>query len=138
MSRVRSPARGRPHVVDNTSTDPGTVDAAISAHGHYLYVQTGANGIVDEFRINRDGSLTPIGSVIGFRRGRRRRHRRRLAGGFAPTGAFGACPLPLGIARLRYEPGAATSPWRRRGRRKRTNAHGECVRPHARLTGPLG
>ena len=50
-------------VLGNTGTDPGSVDAAISAHGHYLYVQTGANGIVDEFRINGDGSLSPIGSV---------------------------------------------------------------------------
>ena len=50
-------------VLGNTGTDPGSVDAAISAHSHYLYAQTGANGIVDEFRINGDGSLTPIGSV---------------------------------------------------------------------------
>ena len=44
-----------------TSTDPGTVDA--SAVGRFLYVQTGQNGIVDEFHINADGSLTEIGSV---------------------------------------------------------------------------
>jgi 6-phosphogluconolactonase (cycloisomerase 2 family) len=46
-----------------TATDPGTVDAAASADGHFLYVQTGANGIVDEFQVNSDGSLTSIGSV---------------------------------------------------------------------------
>jgi hypothetical protein len=46
----------------NTSTDPGTVDAAVSADGHHLYVQTGVNGIVDEFDVNGDGSLSPIGS----------------------------------------------------------------------------
>jgi len=39
------------------------VDAASSAYGDFLYVQAGANGIVDEFRVNGDGSLTPIGSV---------------------------------------------------------------------------
>lgn len=44
-----------------TSTDPGTVDA--SAAGRFLYVQTGANGIVDEFQVNANGSLTEIGSV---------------------------------------------------------------------------
>ncbi|MGH1549694.1 lactonase family protein [Leifsonia poae] len=49
--------------VSLTATDPGTVDAASSPDGHYLYVQTGANGIVDEFRVNPDGSLTAIGSV---------------------------------------------------------------------------
>jgi 6-phosphogluconolactonase (cycloisomerase 2 family) len=47
----------------NTATDPGTIDAAASSNGRYLYVQTGANGIVDEYRIQRDGSLTAIGSV---------------------------------------------------------------------------
>ena len=44
-----------------TSTDPGTVDA--SAVGQFLYVQTGQNGIVDEFHIDANGSLTEIGSV---------------------------------------------------------------------------
>ncbi|HEY3953721.1 MAG TPA: hypothetical protein VGM53_10115 [Streptosporangiaceae bacterium] len=45
-----------------TTTDPGTVDAAASPHGRYLYVQTGGNGIVDEFSVS-GGSLTQIGSV---------------------------------------------------------------------------
>ena len=47
----------------NTTTDPGTIDAAISRDGRDLYVQTGANGIVDEFAIGANGSLTSIGSV---------------------------------------------------------------------------
>lgn len=47
----------------NTATDPGTVDAAASSDGASLYVQTGASGAVDEYRINSDGSLTQIGSV---------------------------------------------------------------------------
>lgn len=47
----------------NTSTDPGTVDAAASPNGRFLYVQTGRNGIVDEFTISATGSLTEIGSV---------------------------------------------------------------------------
>jgi hypothetical protein len=46
---------------NETGTDPGTVDAA-SAAG-FLYVQTGGNGIVDEFAIGTGGSLTKIGSV---------------------------------------------------------------------------
>jgi hypothetical protein len=46
-----------------TATDPGTVDAAASIGGQYLYVQTGGNGIVDEFHVNSNGSLTEIGSV---------------------------------------------------------------------------
>lgn len=47
----------------NTTTDPGTVDAAASTDGHYLYVQTGGKGIVDEFRVRADGMLTSVGSV---------------------------------------------------------------------------
>ncbi|WP_327069831.1 lactonase family protein [Kitasatospora sp. NBC_01250] len=47
----------------NTATDPGTVDAAASTDGHYLYVQTGGKGIVDEFRVGGDGALTRVGSV---------------------------------------------------------------------------
>jgi 6-phosphogluconolactonase (cycloisomerase 2 family) len=46
-----------------TSTHPGTVDAAGTPDGRFLYVQTGAAGIVDGFRVNADGSLTAIGSV---------------------------------------------------------------------------
>jgi 6-phosphogluconolactonase (cycloisomerase 2 family) len=47
----------------NTTTDAGTVDAAASSDGRFLYVQTGGNGIVDEFTIGRNGSLTEIGTV---------------------------------------------------------------------------
>jgi 6-phosphogluconolactonase (cycloisomerase 2 family) len=46
-----------------TLTDSGTVDAAATPDGRYLYVQAGAAGIVDEYRVEASGSLTPIGSV---------------------------------------------------------------------------
>ena len=46
-----------------TATNAGTVDATSSADGQYLYAETGANGIVDEFRVGSGGSLTEIGSV---------------------------------------------------------------------------
>ncbi len=46
-----------------TATDPGTVDAAASPGGRFLYVQTGGEGIVDEFRVDADGALTAVGSV---------------------------------------------------------------------------
>jgi len=46
-----------------TVTDPGTVDSSATPDGRYLYTQTGANGIVDEFAVNANGSLTGIGSV---------------------------------------------------------------------------
>jgi 6-phosphogluconolactonase (cycloisomerase 2 family) len=48
---------------DTTATDAGTVDAAASSDGRYLYVQAGAAGIVDAYRIHHDGSLTATGSV---------------------------------------------------------------------------
>lgn len=44
-------------------TDAGTIDAAASADGRYLYVQAGKAGIVDEYRITDDGTLMPIGAV---------------------------------------------------------------------------
>lgn len=46
-----------------TATDPGTVDAAASSDGRYLYVQAGARGVVDAYRIQPHGSLTRTGSV---------------------------------------------------------------------------
>ena len=57
-----SPA-GQLSNLGSTATDPGTVDASATPDGQYLYTQTGANGIVDEFTVNADGSLTEIGSV---------------------------------------------------------------------------
>jgi 6-phosphogluconolactonase (cycloisomerase 2 family) len=55
-------ASGQLSLIGQTSTDPGTVDGTISPDGSYLYVQTGGNGIVDEYSIS-GGSLTQIGSV---------------------------------------------------------------------------
>jgi hypothetical protein len=46
-----------------TAVDAGTTDAAASANGQYLYIRAGAAGIVDEYHVNRGGSLTEIGSV---------------------------------------------------------------------------
>jgi len=47
-----------------TPTGAGTVDATVTSDGRYLYVQTGAAGGVDGFRVNLDGSLTKVGSVL--------------------------------------------------------------------------
>jgi 6-phosphogluconolactonase (cycloisomerase 2 family) len=46
-----------------TATDGGTVDAATADGGRYLYVQTGAKGVVDEYRVAANGALTEAGSV---------------------------------------------------------------------------
>jgi 6-phosphogluconolactonase (cycloisomerase 2 family) len=63
LSGYTSSWRGQLTFVGQTTTDAGTVDAAASAGGQYLYVQTGGNGIVDEFAVNANGSLRGIGSV---------------------------------------------------------------------------
>jgi 6-phosphogluconolactonase (cycloisomerase 2 family) len=54
---------GQLNLLGQTSTDPGPVDAAASPGGRYLYVQTGGNGIVDEFAVGGGGTLTELGSV---------------------------------------------------------------------------
>lgn len=63
LSGYRTARSGALSGLSVTPTDAGTVDAAVTGSGRYLYVQTGAAGIVDEFAVNRDGSLRPIGSV---------------------------------------------------------------------------
>jgi 6-phosphogluconolactonase (cycloisomerase 2 family) len=62
-SGYESSANGQLTLLGFTSTDPGTVDASSSTNGRFLYVQTGGKGIVDEFQVNADGSLTEVGSV---------------------------------------------------------------------------
>jgi DNA-binding beta-propeller fold protein YncE len=54
---------GQLTLLTTTPTDPGTVDAAATPGGQFLYVQTGGNGVVDEFAIGSNGALTEIGSV---------------------------------------------------------------------------
>ncbi|HEY3940978.1 MAG TPA: beta-propeller fold lactonase family protein [Acidimicrobiales bacterium] len=62
LSDVRSIA-GHLTGSGTTATDPGTVDATLSGDGQFLYVQTGASGIVDEYHVNPGGTLTQIGAV---------------------------------------------------------------------------
>jgi 6-phosphogluconolactonase (cycloisomerase 2 family) len=54
---------GQLTLLGNSGTDPGTVDTAATPDGHWLYVQTGGNGIVDEFRVGPHGGLVSVGSV---------------------------------------------------------------------------
>jgi DNA-binding beta-propeller fold protein YncE len=58
-----SSAAGELTLLGATGTDAGTVDASAAAGGRFLYVQTGGSGIVDEFGVGPDGTLTSIGSV---------------------------------------------------------------------------
>ncbi len=50
-------------LLGDTETDPGTVDAAVSADSRFLYVQTGGAGVVDEFAIGAQGALSRIGAI---------------------------------------------------------------------------
>ena len=69
LSEYTVAADGTPSLVAPvavTTTGAGPEDLAASANGKYLYDEAGAAGAVDEFRINSDGSLSPIGSVPGL------------------------------------------------------------------------
>ncbi|HLX88040.1 MAG TPA: beta-propeller fold lactonase family protein [Acidimicrobiales bacterium] len=63
LSGFEAAPNGQLTDLGNTITDPGTVDASASSGGQFLYVQTGKNGIVDEFAVNTNGSLSEVGSV---------------------------------------------------------------------------
>jgi 6-phosphogluconolactonase (cycloisomerase 2 family) len=63
LSGFAAVPNGQLTLLGNTTTDAGTVDASASAGGQFLYVQTGGNGVVDEFNVNANGSLVELGSV---------------------------------------------------------------------------
>ena len=64
VSALVDSAGGSIGVPVNATTNKGTVDAAVSADQRFVYVQTGAAGTVDAFRIGSSGSLTLVGSVV--------------------------------------------------------------------------
>ena len=63
MSGFDERSTGQLTLLGDTVTDPGPVDASATTNGQFLYVQTGGNGIVDEFAVSPSGTLTEIGSV---------------------------------------------------------------------------
>jgi 6-phosphogluconolactonase (cycloisomerase 2 family) len=48
------------------TTGTGTTDSAAAAHGHFLYVENGGAGTVDEFGVSGSGTLTKLGTVTGL------------------------------------------------------------------------
>jgi hypothetical protein len=64
VSRFAESPSGQLGLLGANPTDLGTVDAAPSAGGQYLYVQAGGTGTVDEFQVGPSGSLVAIGSVL--------------------------------------------------------------------------
>ena len=47
----------------NFAADAGTVDAAASPDGKFLYVENGAGGVIDTFSIGQNGALTKVGTT---------------------------------------------------------------------------
>jgi 6-phosphogluconolactonase (cycloisomerase 2 family) len=66
LSSFTVDSTGQPSLLDAVAatTNPGPIDLAAS--GGFLYAETGAQGTVDEFAVNGDGTLTPIGAVTGL------------------------------------------------------------------------
>jgi 6-phosphogluconolactonase len=56
-------------LVNPTAATTGTgsvpTDPALSTDSKFLYVRDGALGVVDGFRVEADGSLTPVGTTAG-------------------------------------------------------------------------
>jgi 6-phosphogluconolactonase (cycloisomerase 2 family) len=63
VTALRAKADGKLESLGNFSTDPGTIDGASSADGRTLYVQTGANDVIDAYHVGGNGSLTRTGSA---------------------------------------------------------------------------
>ena len=63
LTGLTTAADGSLTSVGQTTTDAGTVDAAASSDGHFLYVQSGKTGVVDEEQVGPDGTLTQVGSI---------------------------------------------------------------------------
>ncbi|MDQ1486451.1 MAG: hypothetical protein QOJ62_2144 [Actinomycetota bacterium] len=48
------------------TTDAAPVDLAATGDGEYIYQEATRAGVIDEFKVNDDGSLTRIGTVTGL------------------------------------------------------------------------
>lgn len=62
LTGFQSAFDGQLTLLGNTKTHPGTVDGA--SVGNLLYVRGGAEGTVDEFKVQPGGSLENLGSVL--------------------------------------------------------------------------
>jgi 6-phosphogluconolactonase (cycloisomerase 2 family) len=63
LSELRDAPGAPPAVFGTVATSAGTVDAAASGDGRFVYVQGGRDGVVDAFRVGAGGALTAIGTV---------------------------------------------------------------------------
>jgi 6-phosphogluconolactonase (cycloisomerase 2 family) len=65
VSGFRVDASGHPTLVGTTSVGEGAIDLDASRGGQFLYVQLGGAGTINELKVNRDGSLTSLGTILG-------------------------------------------------------------------------
>jgi 6-phosphogluconolactonase (cycloisomerase 2 family) len=69
LSAYRISAAGQPSLLTPTgvvaTTAPGPIDLTSPSGDRFLYADTGS-GVVDEFKINANGTLTSIGGVTGL------------------------------------------------------------------------
>jgi 6-phosphogluconolactonase (cycloisomerase 2 family) len=70
LSGYRIDGSGRPSLIGPTgivaTTPAGPIDLTTAAGGRFLYAQTGTAGTVEEYRVEDDGTLTPLGNVAGL------------------------------------------------------------------------
>jgi 6-phosphogluconolactonase (cycloisomerase 2 family) len=68
ISSFRVAGNGSPTLIAAAAamTDGGPTDMAVSADQRYLYVQGGASGTIDVFRVHGNGSLMQIQTVTGL------------------------------------------------------------------------
>jgi 6-phosphogluconolactonase (cycloisomerase 2 family) len=70
LSGYRIDGNGTPSLVGPTgivaTTGAGPIDLATADGGRFLYAQTGLAGTVEQYRVNRDGSLTKLGVATGL------------------------------------------------------------------------
>jgi 6-phosphogluconolactonase (cycloisomerase 2 family) len=52
-----------------SATGAGPIDLASSSDGQFVYAETGGGGTIEEFRVETNGALTPIGTISGLAAG---------------------------------------------------------------------
>jgi DNA-binding beta-propeller fold protein YncE len=73
LSGYRLDRNGKPSLLGANgivaTTEAGPIDLAAASDAPFLYGQTGTAGTIDEYRVNRDGSLTKLGVITGLPQG---------------------------------------------------------------------